>query len=210
MPTRPFSVYIIESPSGEDLYHQRSEAQRLQDGLDLIGIQSTSRAVDSRARLEAAIAECTEHATRGWTPLALHVSSHGGSPGIQLTDNNIVTWNEFRDLLAPLSKATNGDLLVCMSSCQGVHGVKMAMDFGPLPFSVIVGPTEQLSYADTAIAFLAFYHLVAKGYPFDQAVSAMSLAAGQSFTFVSSEVAKDMFMKEFYATQFNNSLQSMQ
>ena len=49
---------------------------------------------------------------------ALHISAHGSENGIQLTSGEVVDWVELRDLVMPINKLFNGNLLLCISSCS--------------------------------------------------------------------------------------------
>lgn len=192
-----FCVYIIESASADDHYYKRAEANPLIEALRLIGIRSMSRAVIGRDQLQAAIGECAEAVKSGASPMALHISAHGAEHGIELTSGEVIDWDELGRLFKPLTEATRGDLLVCMSSCDGFHGIQMAMTLDDEPFSVIVGPVGKPTYADTTVAYLTLYHLVAKGCGLSEAVENMNRASGHNFAFRTGAELKTQFLEIF-------------
>jgi hypothetical protein len=110
----------------------------------------------------------------------LHISAHGYSEGIQLSDSTVITWATLRQFLAPINTALNNGLLVCLSCCEGYSGMRMAMfieDEG-YPFYAIVANSEKPLWSDTAVAYSTFYHLISKGEFIVDAVNAMQIASG--------------------------------
>ena len=115
----------------------------------------------------------------GMIPM-LHISAHGHQDGIQLSSGEVIVWAQLRGLLHPLNTALNNGLLVCLSSCEGYSGTRMAMfpqDEG-YPFYAIVANSSKPSWSDTAVAYSTFYHLVGKGEYIRNAVEAMKVASG--------------------------------
>lgn len=169
-----FFVFVVESPSAPDLYHGRSEAGLVRQALALSEIPCTSRCVISREALEAALRIGLPEEMAVWKGRlpVLHISAHGGTDGIQLSNKEIITWAELKELLKPINKAFNGALLVCMSSCHGYAGSRMAMhpDESDLPFFALVGSGGTPTWSETAIAFATFYHLLGRGVRFPEAL----------------------------------------
>lgn len=196
---RVFRVYIIESPSPVDLYHKISEGELLSRALSLAGIPSTHRLT---VNLEAFKASLTiglqEHLNQADAlPPILHISAHGSREGIQLTSGEVVNWTELRDLIMPINKALNGNLILCMSSCEGFNACRMAMSEGDIPFLGIIGHSGKPTWSDTAIAYATFYHLLAKGHYMQEAVKAMKSASGDSgFQEIQGKIAKEIYIEE--------------
>ena len=181
-----FTVYIVESPSPVDLYQKRYEGEILQRALQLANIPSVHRLTVSMDAFETALGlGLLLHLSEGEVlPPILHISAHGNDEGLQLTSGEVVTWPRLRDLLMPINHALNGNLLICMSSCQGFYASCMALSevkmplARDIPFFGLVGHQGKPSWSDTAIAFASFYHLLTKGYYIDTAVRAMKIASG--------------------------------
>lgn len=110
----------------------------------------------------------------------IHISAHGNSTGIQLSSGEVISWRELRELLIPINVGLHGALLLCMSACKGFSAIQMAMEegAGPHPYFAMVGHCGTPTWSDTAISYLNFYHLLAKGKTVPEAVTAMRAASG--------------------------------
>lgn len=115
----------------------------------------------------------------GYVPL-LHISAHGNTDGIQLSDTYVMGWHELREHLRPINQALGGSLVVCMSSCEGYSGVRMAMhpEDPDLPFLALVGTGNKPTWGETAVGYATLYHQLCRGEHIDEAVSAMRVASG--------------------------------
>jgi len=194
-----FLVYIVESPSHIDLYHKRWEGEILSRALSLAGIPSSHKLAVSleafTASLTIGLQEYLEKANA--LPPILHISSHGSIEGIQLTSGEVLEWYKLRDLIMPINKALNGNLILCMSSCKGFNACRMAMAEGDIPFLGIIAHPGSPTWSDTAIAFASFYHLLAKGYYIQEAVEAMRIASGdKGFMEIRGKAAKEIYTKK--------------
>lgn len=184
-----FFVYIVESPSAVDMYHKRYESDLLQKVLELEGIPSVVRLAITReafyAALTIGIAEEMKN-VEDRIPI-IHISAHGSSDGIQLSNCEVIKWNELRRLLVPVNQALRSMLIVSMSCCEGFAGIKMAMSDNPtddFPFLALVGSTSSPTWSDTSVAYSTFYHLVGKGALLVDAAQAMCVASGNGTFFV--------------------------
>lgn len=209
---RNFFVYVVESPSSDDLYNRRFEGWALVQVLNLAGIPSDYKlAVDIEAfkySLAEGFLECLKR--MGVLPPILHISSHGSSEGIMLTKGDVLGWNELRDLIMPINQAYKGNLVFCISSCEGFSACRMAMKEGELPFLGIVGNIGMAKLSDTTIAFSTFYHLIAKGYMITDAVKAMRKASGdEKFKEIRGIVAQKAYIEEVRKLQLKAITESL-
>ena len=193
-----FFVYIIESPSAPDLYHGRSEGARLVETLKLDGIACVSRTAINRTAFMAALRIGLPEEMKLFPdriPL-IHLSAHGSEEGIQLSSDEVMTWDELRDQLVPINQSLNGNLLLFMSACQGYSACQMAMrdGDGPHPFLGMVGSPHSPMWSDTAIAYLTLYHLLAKGKTIPEAVSAMKVVSGCAWFFESADTLRKCYV----------------
>ncbi len=193
-----FHVYIVESPSDPDLYLKRFEGEALQKTLELSGISSSHKLVVSRNALEAALGVgLVEHFKTSQVSPLIHISAHGFNGGIQLTNGDIVTWDNLRNFLIPVNKVLNGGLLLSMSTCNGSSGCIMAMKDENFPFFGVIGNQQKPTWSETNIAFATFYHLFSKGYEILDAVRAMNVASGNNyFTFIQSQTVRQLYVEE--------------
>lgn len=195
-----FFVYIVESPSAPDLYHGRSEGALVASALGLDQIPCVSRTAINRQAFEAALHIGLPEAMKqfpGRYPV-LHLSAHGASEGIQLSSGDIIGWTELRELLVPINESLGGALLLCMSACKGYSACQMAMqhqDDAKHPYFAMIGNYGQPTWSDTAVSYLAFYHLLAKGRTIPESVHAMNAASGHgSWTAESAEETRQSYI----------------
>lgn len=204
---KDFFVYIIESPSAPDIYHSRSEIQPLYNALKLNQIQCISRCAISRIAFDAALniglKEVLQH-FQGMRPI-IHLSCHANSDGILLSDGDFVTWAELRGFLLPLNQIMNGELVLCMSCCEGYSGIRMAMSLEDdcYPYFCLIGTPEKPTWSDTCVAFTTLYHRISKGAHVNEAVEAMRMASGHNSFFVEwAENSKEAFI-EYHKNNFD-------
>lgn len=175
-------LYIIESPSPDDLLDGRTEGRVLSEALNLAGIpHSYSIAVDERTLDEALDKRLIEAWTKHQQPPILHLSMHGDTNGVALTNGAILKWDQLRQKLLPIMRVMPNGLLICMSSCFGFAGCRLAMYSDHEPhFWALIGHTDSVDWADAAIAYVTFYHRFFKGHTVAACVEAMKVASGDS------------------------------
>lgn len=180
--TTSLFVYIIESPSAEDLLEERAEGRVLSEMLDLAGIPYSYNLVTNAETWNIALGSRLQDAYNdypGRVPI-LHLSMHGNDDksGVVLTDNTVFLWNQLKKELTPLNNQMEGSLLICMSSCFGAYGRRMAQDNSTdYPFYALVGSNNEVYWEDAAVAYITFYHLLFKGISIDDCVDKMKLAS---------------------------------
>ena len=189
-------VYIVESPSPEDLLHSRTEGRVLSEALDLAGIKRFYNLAANEEMFKKAI---WDRLVERWKTVPhlspiIHISMHGNEDGIQFTDGRFMEWARLRGALKHLTEALEGGLLICMSSCFGASGCRMAMHSdADHPFWALVGHDGSASWTDAAVGYVTFYHLFFKGAPLKKCVDAMRTASGDSgfMSFQGRHVKKD-------------------
>ena len=173
-------VYVIESPSDADLLDGRTEGRSLCEALRLAEIPRWYSLVTTSKTFEESIGgRLSEALSQRRLPPIIHLSMHGNNDGIGLTNGDFISWEDLRKLLAPLTNAMNGGLLICMSSCFGSAGCRMAMhEDSDQPFWALVGNKASAVWADAGVAYITFYHLFFKNFPVEECVNRMRLASG--------------------------------
>lgn len=182
----PFAfVFILESPAPTDLYEGRYEGRALCESLALAGHPHSYRLVTNLEQLkralsmDAADAGIAAEGLRFKRPPVLHLSMHGNSDGVQLTDGTFVNWDELRTLLDPINDYLPDGILLSMSSCEGYSAVRMSMQIGDeKPLFAVVGAAEAVNWADSLVGFTAFYHHLFKTFDVAKATEAWRYAAG--------------------------------
>jgi hypothetical protein len=172
-------VHIIESPSANDILDGRTEGSALSEILNLAKIPHSYNLVTNLETFSLALSTRLLEAFNIWKlPPILHLSMHGDEQGVGLTNDTALSWDNLRELLAPLNNEMGGGLLICMSSCFGSNGIKMAMhESTDQPFWALVGNNSSVSWEDAAVAYVTFYHLFFKGIPVAQCVERMKWAS---------------------------------
>lgn len=175
-------VYVIESPSDDDLLDGRTEGRSLCEALRLAEIPHWYSLVTTSKTFEESIGRrLSEALSRFNQPPIIHLSMHGNNDGVALTNGEFLSWENLRRSLAPLTNAMNGGLLICMSSCFGSSGCRMAMhEENDQPFWALVGNATSALWADAGVAYITFYHLFFKDIPVEQCVERMRLASGDN------------------------------
>jgi hypothetical protein len=201
------SLQIIESPSPDEIFDARTEGSVLNAALNIAGISVYYNvAVNMNKFIDALSLFMDRNANAPDALPILHLSMHGYREGVSLTDDFCLTWDSLRDLLLYVAK---GKLLVCMSSCYGFSGCRMAMSEHPqLPFLALVGHDAEVNLDDAAIGYAAFYHQLFKGSTVPQAVEAMQKASGDSrFMYIEGPEARGIW-KQRMADQARQQLQA--
>jgi hypothetical protein len=197
--TKPL-IYILESPSPEDVYCDRSEGQLITGLLDLLGMNYLLRNISNSLMFRHAMTDGLQADCKrlGKTPLVLHLSCHGNQDGICLTSGEVVPWAELRQLVAPLNKEVNGALLLCMSSCEGFHAFQMCVELESAPFFGIIGNTGNITWAESAIGYAVFYHQLELGRNSLEALEAVRVASGNScFVVLRGEELQKTYHRKF-------------
>jgi hypothetical protein len=176
-------VHIIESPSANDLLDDRTEGRLLKESLKLAEIPTSYRLASSRETLSKALyrglIDDLKKRPNNSLPI-LHLSAHGNKEGIVLTNEEFVSWEDLRTLLVPINKVFAGSLIFCLSACEGYGAVRSAMNHSKeLPYFALVSHLGATAWADAAIGFSTFYHLLLKkNKSINDILPAMRLAAG--------------------------------
>lgn len=197
-----FFVYIVESPSADELYGNVSEGNIIAQVAALNDIPSETKTVISKKIFERAICLDLKRAIESYPdhkPI-LHISAHGSEHGLQLSNEDLLTCNDLKEWLIPINKIFDGNLILCMSSCKGMAACRMAMriDNNKYPFYGMIGHNGTPTWSDTAIAYATFYHHISKGEKIGQVVKAMRKASGDNeFYTITAQQAKNLFVGEF-------------
>lgn len=175
----PF-VHIIESPAPKDLVEDRCEGRILGEALSIAGTQHVySLAVTKDMLVYSITNRLLDAVVKFQSAPILHVSAHGSLEGIALTSGEQITWIQLANFVRPLANALEGNLIVCLSACSGAAGCRMAMERSSgHTFGVLVGNTAAVSWADAAVAYVAFYHRLFRGSSVSEATDAMKSASG--------------------------------
>lgn len=161
--TASFYVHIVESPSPEELLNGITEGRALCSFLDIAGIPYLYNLAVNPTQFHVAMTDRVELGVNEFElPPILHLSTHGGEDGIQLTTQRefgeVVEWAKLAEYIRPIHQIIDG-IGVCMSCCGGANGRKMAQvnSAKDVPFDWIIGTSTEIDLRDAALAFAVFY-----------------------------------------------------
>ena len=188
-----YKIYIMESPSIEDISEDKREGDALFAALKLCDIDSVHLPFDSIDNLVEATTKIVDDVNtrkNGKIPLPyIHLSLHGNESGVGISDGNFISWNDLRIILMEMNHKVNfgkydnkivSRFSLCMSTCKGIYAYKMFIPNEQFnPFWSLVGPKLDIEWADSLIGYLVFYHsLIYKRTFITEAVKRMNLAIG--------------------------------
>lgn len=172
-------VYIIESVGAKDLLDERSEGEGLARLLKLLGAQPVLRKVERTQDLVHELQVFDESRCD-----ILHVSCHGNSDGIQLTDGTFLEWDEFAEYLTPAIHRK----YLCLSSCQAASSSELVDIFRTNPDCKpisVAGCPSSILWHHSFVAWSIYYsRLLSGSSPYDDmrdALAAICLATGADF-----------------------------
>jgi hypothetical protein len=137
-------VFIIDALP-EDEYNKFTISQELMQFLADCGIEQMTSICRNRQLIIATLEHLTKLAKDG-TKFCLHIVSHGSEKGlwIKSTDEEFL-WSEFRSFLNRINQSMGGTLTVNMTSCFGLHGIKIVDEkLKSHPFFGLIGYSEEL------------------------------------------------------------------
>lgn len=107
------------------------------------------------------------------TKICLHIVSHGDKDGlwIKSTDEDIL-WTDFKQLLGQINDAMGGTLLLNMTSCKGLNGIKIVdANATNYPFFGLIGYSVDLEVDRGKDINKMFYEKILNGKQIYDAVS---------------------------------------
>lgn len=117
----------------------------------------------------------------------LHFVAHGNEQGIQI-GTDFVTWEVLRPHLQEINVATERTLLLNMSTCKGLHGVKIVDSVGEYPFFGLIGAKDDLDVSDALNANKIMYRKWLNDLPVQEIVPETNAELGKVVLFnISSE-----------------------
>ncbi len=192
-------VYIIESPSADDIANGVNEGSALSKAFTASDIEHGLFQVATIAELHAAVKKITEDVSKIKSRLAavtVHMSMHGNDDGIGLTSGEFVDWKDLANLwrilfaVAFIPIRVNGlrfcPLTLCFSTCHGLNAERInnytAEDESL--FQYIVGPVDAVTWDQAEKAFVEFHkHTLDGPGNSKEAVHLMNAAAGLDSVF---------------------------
>jgi hypothetical protein len=186
-------IYIVESPSEQDVSVGRVEGKALCEILKLALIPFDYFDVAEKRGLKETllkIAGSINSNKEDEVNITLHFSMHGNKAGLQLRSGEFITWPQFAEIIVDFvsevgtfKHPTTGKrfcpIKLHFSACEGFDA-KILKQYSPVAlYWLLVGPTQPVNWSDSLIAFATLYHnTIHKTIAYDDAVEKMNLAAG--------------------------------
>lgn len=163
---------------------------RVSEELDRIlhaaSIKSITARCGNRLGALAAFKEIRTRAEAG-EQYCIHVIAHGNTRGLVIGPTDFVSWRDFGTALVPINRALNGQLIVNMTSCKGIHGIKggdLATDRDP--FFGILGVNHDLEFTEALTLNERVYRLWFGGMAINEIVHEINNTAGREIMFCAS------------------------
>jgi len=196
-----FYVHIVESLAPEEMLYDFAPGRALTKYLRLCGIPyQYNNAVDVSSFTKALDTRILDGIRDHGVAPIVHLAMHGTDQGVQLTTQrasaDILAWNQLSKFLLPIHQHLNGQLVLCMSSCSGIHGHSMANinNGNQVPFQSLLGFGTSIDWRDLALAYSVFYRRLQSGDNPTDIVNAVQSCSGQSdFGIVNGKLAHRIY-----------------
>lgn len=181
MPRHKPVVYIVEALTINDEISGLQEGQILTSALKLFGINPVYRLIKDVRSIENALDELATYRVREEANIVhegpfLHISAHGSQEGILTYDGSTYTWENLIERLERYNDLLRSRLVLCMSACFGIAWAKTKYESTSPLIRGIIGPTEEVFWDDSGVAFVTFYHRIIKGEDFWSTIQVMNAA----------------------------------
>lgn len=135
------------------------------------GIEQFTSICRNRNLLIATLDYLVKLAKQG-AKFSIHFVSHGGEKGLWIkSTKEYVLWEIFRQYLKQINDYMNGALTINMSSCFGLHGVKIVdVNADYLPFFGLIGYNIKLKVKRAKEINKSFYDKLISGQQITEAV----------------------------------------
>jgi hypothetical protein len=164
-------VFVIESPSADDLAKGVDESKKLSAAFTNSGIPHDLYVVSDLRTFQEVLRQIAEEVVvirKTIGAVTLHLSMHGNEHCIGLTSNEKVYWEqlagmlrEFMYTITPMYQKgwKTSPVTICFSSCEGLHATAVNNFAEPDEslFQFLVGPVSPVTWTQAANAFIAFH-----------------------------------------------------
>ena len=163
-------VFIIDClPEGE--YNDLRISQDLMQYLADNGIQQTTSICRNEKLLIATLQYLVRLAASG-IKFCLHIISHGDTNGLYIkSTEQEIPWIKFRNFLKNINNAMGKTLMLNMTSCLGLHGIKIVDKNSIIhPFFGLIGYSDDLEVNRAKEINKLFYQKMVDNKPVNIAV----------------------------------------
>lgn len=150
-------VFIIDClPTNQ--YDEWKISQDLMQYLADKGVKQTTSICKNKNILNKTFEFLIRLASNG-SKFIIHIISHGNIQGLGFKETGeFITWEEFRNHLYNINNKMSDQLMVNMTSCFGIHGIKIVNECSPsYPFFGLIGYESELNVVKAKNINVEFY-----------------------------------------------------
>ncbi|GAA0231210.1 hypothetical protein [Marinomonas primoryensis] len=151
-------LWVIESlPSGElrtgkSLFdNQLDKAKQVQQDLLVEFAEPITK-----SELFDVLEKIRNEALSGIYPM-IHFECHGCKEGLGTSSGELVEWDEIREILIEINRATKLNLMIVIAACNGAHLINVSTRLDAAPFWAIIGPEVEVTAGHIQDNFSRFY-----------------------------------------------------
>ncbi len=149
-------VLILDLLSEQERKDHRI-SEDLVDALMAEGYGTRRTYCDSKSEVLAALEDAFLRTNE--RSFMIHFTAHGCTAGIGNNSGmELIQWQELRGPLTKINTAMNGDLIVNMIACKGIHGLKIDNLIDPeSAYYALIGPMRDLTFKEARCVTQKFY-----------------------------------------------------
>jgi hypothetical protein len=154
------SVFVFESlrpgdiKTGASLFNDTIRPRMMQKGLEG---QCELITITSKADFFNALGEIYNQIIYKLVNPVIHLEMHGSKDGLQVTNGEVITWQELQIRLIEMNGLTENNLFVSLATCYGGYIYTVISPRLRTPFWGFIGPFEQVDGDEVLANYTAFY-----------------------------------------------------
>jgi len=193
-------VYVIESlrpndaKTGTELFNDVIRRRMMQKGLEA---QCALITVDSKLEFFNALETIKKAEVYQLANPIIHFEMHGDENGLQVSNNEIISWQEIQFFLLQLNGICRNNLFVSMATCKGGYIHKAINPSMWTPFWGFMGPFEEVIDAEILANYSPFYDEFLQSGSFNDAVTALHAANPVGYSRFRFHNTEYMFQKAY-------------
>lgn len=155
------NVFVIESlrsgdaTTGTDLFNDTVRPRMMQKGLEtqcqLISIATKAEFLDS-------LTEIKNQIIYNLVNPIIHLEMHGSKDGLEVTNGEVITWQELQGRLIEMNSLSENNLFISMATCYGGYLYTVISPRLRTPFWGFIGPFEKVDTDEVLANYTAFYN----------------------------------------------------
>ncbi|MBK6446473.1 MAG: hypothetical protein IPO39_05855 [Bacteroidetes bacterium] len=171
-----FGLLIIESlreedqKTGEILYQEVIKYKKFQEP----NLSAFFYRINSKSEFFKLLSDTIEKIQNDKFFPVLHIEAHGSTDGIQLTSNEIITWDEIVPYFQKINLLLSNLLVINLGVCYGISLISKIDPEDRAPFRALVGATKEIRETEILVAFEAFYDKLFFSFDFESCLKLMN------------------------------------